>query len=125
MPNPISHAEMVAAVRRAIFEYDLEDLQGWEARERHGNALRAVLAHLERTQWRGIESAPKDGTHILTYNSTPVEDEDTGRVTIELRVSVAYWCFGGWMEYPARPRFIQGQRHLAWMPLPPSPETPR
>lgn len=50
MPNPISHAEMVAAVRRAIFEYDLEDLQGWEARERHGNALRAVLLHLERTQ---------------------------------------------------------------------------
>jgi hypothetical protein len=73
--------------------------------------------------WKPIKSAPRDGTHILTFNVTPVFDEDTGKTTNEPAISVAYWCFGGWMEYPASPRFVQGQRHTHWQPLPQPPES--
>jgi hypothetical protein len=131
------HAEMIAAVKRQIERHEAllwthnlpnatrEDDEAAEFERAELERLRAVLAHLERTQWRDIEEAPKDGSHILTYNTTPVHDQDTRRTSIEHRISVSYWCFGGWMEYPASPRFIQGQVHTHWMPLPPSPETPK
>lgn len=72
--------------------------------------------------WRPMDTAPRDGTRILTFNITPTEDEDHGVTRNVPAISIAYWCLGGWMEYPARPRWIQGQRHLYWMPLPPFPE---
>lgn len=73
-------------------------------------------------KWQPIETAPKDGTRILTFNLTPCEDADTRRTTIEKAISVSYWVFGGWMEYPANPRFIEGQKHTHWMPLPEPPK---
>lgn len=76
---------------------------------------------IDRIGWRPMDSAPRDGTRILTFNVTPTEDEDTGRTENVRAISIAYWCLGGWMEYPARPRWIQGQQHLCWMPLPPFP----
>jgi len=72
-------------------------------------------------EWLDIETAPRDGTHILTWNETPTYDEDLGKTTLEEGVSVAYWLFGDWMEYPANPRFVQGQKHTHWMPLPGKP----
>jgi len=74
--------------------------------------------------WQSIETAPRDGSRILTWNVTPVFDEDTGKIENETAISVAYWLLGDWMEYPASPRYIQGQRHLFWMPLPEGPGVP-
>lgn len=87
-----------------------------------GERLKALPGCVDLIGWRSIDTAPRDGTRILTFNVTPTEDEDTGRTVNEEAVSIAYWCLGGWMEYPARPRWIQGQRHLYWMPLPPLPQ---
>ena len=73
------------------------------------------------SKWQPIETAPRDGSRILTYNVTRVFNEDTRRYEDEHAISVAYWLFGAWMEYPAAPRFVQGQEHTHWMPLPESP----
>lgn len=73
--------------------------------------------------WQPIETAPKDGTHVLTFNITPVYDEDARKTENMEAISVAYFCFGDWMEYPASPRFVQGQRHTHWMPLPEPPKS--
>ena len=62
----ISHAEMIAAVKRVIAFCD-----GSSAILMHKDELaptmRAVLAHLERTQWRPIETMPTDGRTVLLY----------------------------------------------------------
>jgi hypothetical protein len=70
-------------------------------------------------KWQDIETAPRDGTRILTKNVTPTWDEDEKKMVDVKAISVAYWLFGDWMEYPANPRYVQGQRHTHWMPLPP------
>lgn len=72
--------------------------------------------------WLPIESAPRDGSRILTWKTTPVYNEDTGKTEIVEAVSVAYWLFGDWIEYPAPPSFVQGQKHTHWMPLPKKPQ---
>jgi hypothetical protein len=69
-------------------------------------------------KWQDIETAPRDGTRILTKNVTPTWDEDEKKTVIVKAISVAYWLFGDWMEYPANPRYVQGQKHTHWMPLP-------
>lgn len=69
-------------------------------------------------EWFSMATAPKDGTRILTCNVTPVLDEETGKTNMEEAVSIAYWFLGGWMEYPASPRYVQGQIHYAWRPVP-------
>ena len=75
-----------------------------------------------KSTWQPIETAPRDGTHILTWNVTPTYDEDARRTVNEKHISVAYWMFGAWMEYPAAPRYVQGQEHLYWMTLPDAPK---
>lgn len=72
-------------------------------------------------EWLDIETAPRDGSRILTWNVTPVYDEDIQETVVVKAVSVAYWLFGDWMEYPANPRFVHGQKHLYWMPIPGEP----
>jgi hypothetical protein len=79
----------------------------------------------EMSKWQSIETAPSDGTRILTYNVTPTYDEDTRKTENVYAISVAYWLFGAWMEYPAAPRFVQGQVHTHWMPLPDVPRSPQ
>lgn len=86
------------------------------------DSRRVLPGCIDSIGWRPMDSAPRDGTRILTFNITPTEDEDTGRVESVEAISIAYWCLGGWMEYPARPRWIRDQRHLCWMPLPPFPQ---
>lgn len=73
-------------------------------------------------KWQPIETAPKDGTRVLTYNLTPIVNEDTGVTEMEGAISVSYFLLGTWMEYPARPGFVRGQKHTHWMPLPEPPE---
>jgi hypothetical protein len=69
-------------------------------------------------KWQDIETAPRDGTRILTKNVTPTWDEDEKKTVIVKAISVAYWLFGDWMEYPANPRYVQGKKHTHWMPIP-------
>ncbi|CAG9205411.1 hypothetical protein BGLA2_1720044 [Burkholderia gladioli] len=83
-------------------------------------ALKAAPA-ISESEWQPIETAPRDGTRILTFNVTPTYDEDERRMVDIEAISVAYWLFGAWMEYPASPRFVQGQEHMFWKPLPASP----
>lgn len=73
-------------------------------------------------KWLPIVTAPKDGTRILTYSVVPILNEDTGITETVSSISVAYFILGEWMEYPAPPRFVRGQRHTHWMPLPSPPE---
>lgn len=73
-------------------------------------------------EWFPIETAPRDGTRILTWNETPTYDEDERRMVTVEAISVSYWLFGDWMEYPANPRYVQGQKHTDWMPLPAGPK---
>ncbi|MCQ0033623.1 hypothetical protein [Burkholderia glumae] len=90
------------------------------------NRARAALAAspapaIPAVQWQPIETAPRDGTRILTFNVTPTYDEDERRMVDIEAISVAYWLFGDWIEYPASPRFVQGQKHIFWKPLPAAP----
>lgn len=73
------------------------------------------------SKWQPIDTAPRDGSRILTWNVTETYDEDARKTVNIEAISVAYWLFGDWMEYPANPRYVQGQRHLYWMPLPDKP----
>lgn len=79
------------------------------------------MTDADKNGWLPIETAPRDGSRILTWNVTPTYDEDERRTINIEAISVAYWLFGAWMEYPAAPRFVQGQEHLYWMPLPVPP----
>jgi predicted lysophospholipase L1 biosynthesis ABC-type transport system permease subunit len=54
-------------------------------------------------EWQDIETAPRDGSRILTKNVTPTWDEDEKKMVVVKAISVAYWLFGDWMEYPANP----------------------
>jgi hypothetical protein len=73
-------------------------------------------------EWQPIETAPRDGTRFLAWVVTPIYDEDEGREVKEAGVSVSYHLWGGFVEYPARPAFVHGQRFTHWMPLPEPPE---
>jgi hypothetical protein len=86
-------------------------------------ANRAAELHLpgciDRYGWRDMETAPRDGTHILACIATPTEDEDTGRTSDDKRIGVMYHIGGCWMQPGASHHYVIGQRVLAWQPLPP------
>lgn len=60
----------------------------------------------DKPEWQTIESAPKDGTHILVYIP------DAKREVTEVKWMGSYW----------RNSFsIRSLSPIAWMPLPPPP----
>jgi hypothetical protein len=84
--------------------------------------LRTALAHLERTQWRPIEEAPKDGTPVLVFAAPFV-------FTAERHKGSWYALIGD--EIPGSEdtsvlldEVTRWGDPTHWMPLPPSPETP-
>jgi hypothetical protein len=102
MSDPISHAEMIAWMREEQRYAPTPELVAMKA---------AVLAHLERTQWRRIEEAPKDGTLILISWAGS-----------EIHPVISRWLKlrQGWTHPFNKP--VNPPTH--WMPLPSSPETP-
>ena len=84
-------------------------------------ALRAAIAALDAVRgagWQPMETAPKDGTHILLLLNRRAtigawlqpEDEDEG----------GWYC---WQEWFGIARINPNALHRGWMPLPPPPET--
>lgn len=70
------------------------------------------------TKWRPIETAPRDGTVLLTFNP----DLWVGRVIFDARIRMARW------SVDADTWYIQGVNSTIplepthWMPLPQPPE---
>jgi len=70
------------------------------------------------SEWKSIETAPTDGTHILL-----VDAEDTPFADRE--VCMGWWNLDGWRDYGVRG--CNGQCDYApthWMPLPTPPNHP-
>lgn len=111
-----AHPERQANPTRAMFVAD---------QTRRARAALATLSALP-TQWRPIETAPKDGTDILGWNSEGCEimrhDEADGGGPEQPSVRAGWigaFAFPGCSEgrYESEP---QGQP-THWMPLPPMP----
>ena len=76
-----------------------------------GRKMRTEAAdRIEATQWRPIESAPKDGTLVLVY-CPPYAGLSSIRCTAEYHTD-AGWCVDE----------LRTVTH--WLPLPSAPETP-
>lgn len=92
----------------------------------HRNGL-DLLAEVERLQeWQKIETSPKDGSHFLArYMLVSDEEDEDGRVikrgVVEYFTVVAYYVFGGIVEFPWRGGFVQNLTWTHWMPLPAPP----
>lgn len=92
----------------------------------HRNGL-DLLAEVERlSTWRPIETHPKDGSHFLArYKLVADEEDEDGRVikrgVVEYFTVVAYFVFGGIVEFPWRGGFVQNLTWTQWMPLPAPP----
>lgn len=71
-----------------------------------------ALAEYQRQQWQPLETAPKDGTHILIC-CKPDAVYECGRIGVDV------WYHNRWLisTHPLEP--------IAWMPLPPPPEGER
>lgn len=84
-------------------------------------AARAILSTLEHADeaegWRGMESAPKDGTPILITRETPFESEEGWHV---VRWGDDEWwiCHDGKNDHPLR-----GPDPTHWRPLPARPSS--
>lgn len=77
-------------------------------------------------KWMPIETAPKDGTHILLYG--PREWDEMGRIDIGPIVGSWYQDplgiekYDGWFTVTSNP-YSDRVQPTHWMPLPPPPET--
>jgi hypothetical protein len=76
--------------------------------------------------WQPIETAPKDGERFLAYCELRYcEEDENGRVlksdVKEKFQVVAYWAFGGFVEFPFRGSVPQNLTFLKWQPLPEPP----
>lgn len=68
------------------------------------------------SEWKPIETAPKDGTRFLAV-------DDTGRMVVTLwgkvsHVPIYFWLL---MDVPIDPEDIDMWEPTHWMPLPPPP----
>lgn len=72
------------------------------------------------SEWKPIETVPKNGEHVLAWCETPTFDEDQNLTRSEFYQVVAYWVFGQMVEFPFR-YASQGQKFLYWQPLPNPP----
>ena len=129
MPCERKHVEAIEAACEAHEENDSQDtLCAVE------DAINAALAACDQSPWRGMESAPKDGTAVLLHNNSApgnpsgrMESCDGGNTVVG-----EWWAsgesdrdadgFGDWMCYMDAiedPRCPFVPTH--WMPLPEAP----
>jgi hypothetical protein len=75
----------------------------------YATLIRDLVAALEARQWQPMETAPKDGTHILIWG--PFQ-------TLEERVrGHAYWS-GVWITHPIDRRYNDRIIPELWAPMP-------
>jgi hypothetical protein len=79
------------------------------------------------SEWQPIETAPKDGSHFLAWVKMTADELDENdciiaKDVIEYYAVVAYYVFGGFVEFPWRGTFVQNAKITHWMPLPDSPK---
>lgn len=77
------------------------------------------------SEWQSIKTAPKDGCHFLAWCECEMEEQDDdghriGR-SIKRYAVVAYFVFGGFVEFPWRGSFVQNLKFTHWQPLPEGP----
>lgn len=78
------------------------------------------------SHWRLMESAPKDGSHILAWARMVADElDEDDRVIVKDKVEhyavIVYWCFGCFMEFPYRGSIPTNVRYTHWQPLPRGP----
>lgn len=77
--------------------------------------------------WKDIKTAPTNGSRFLAWAELgPMDEEDEDgnvvkRGIVEHYAVVAYFCFGGFVEFPWRGSFVQNLKFTHWMPLPAGP----
>lgn len=102
LPKPISKEfHFLMPTRHAIvFVYMPDQLREY--------AVRAVR---EATQWRPMETAPKDGTEVLLeFKKAKI-------------IEIGNHFQGEWINREDAPlSLVYGERPYGWMPLPPLPE---
>lgn len=77
------------------------------------------------SEWKPIESAPRDGTEVIAYGTRRGDwgyTEDSKEWTGVKWVAPSYNPNGRWEETRAAPRYSNGFVPTHWMPLPPPPE---
>jgi hypothetical protein len=79
------------------------------------------------TDWRDIETAPKDGTVIDLWAQVYAHksrDSDEMMVSVEFRVADAQWFMDGWRDIAGNSLGydMEGLVFTHWQPLPAPPE---
>lgn len=111
-PNPEGHLHLMdmVAVPRYVFSDFLNNQPGWPDTARRYLNAEALATHQAATpdgsQWRPIETAPRDGTLVM------VGAPDCG-------VSLVRWMLDTWIDEQG---FTQGSWPTHWQPLPAAPE---
>lgn len=92
--------------------------RAWDLLRRAGDKARAALASLPRDEWRGIESAPKDGSSILGFFPNRQRTYAGGRGTTSIHWSG--WGGGIW-ELSHSGLRCTSESPTHWRPLPEPP----
>lgn len=83
------------------------------------------------TEWRSMESAPRDGSHFIAWARLVYDEEDEDRYVIR-KGAVEYYqvivhyldMFRCFVEFPFRNSIVSNQTFLKWHPSPANPEPP-
>lgn len=100
------------AALRALADAWTDEAGRWRVNDM-ADALRAVADEKEApeaSQWRTIDSAPKDGESVDVWSAAGGRDTD------------AYFCNGQWRVVTSDDTFATSHPPTHWMPLPGGPK---
>ena len=85
------------------------------------DAASALRQLLTATEWKPIETAPRDGTEILTLRYLTEDGSEGGDIPVR---EIGLWWHAPYQLGPMwRNRGGFGMQPVSWLPLPPSPDT--
>jgi len=120
-------------------DVDWVDVTGWGVFKGHAIpvdvaryiAEKVNLYHASRTAlgaqwWRDISTCPKDGSHFLARQVVVADEYDDDNRLIRKAVReeftvVAYWAFGGVVQYPWNGGIPSNVTYILWQSLPAAP----